>query len=234
MRRLGVAAGALVTAVCGCSLFTSLSGFDRDGDRPVDDGGGETTDNDANGGGTDATTSSDSGSDAVVLADARGDGEASDDSGAPAVVNGGFETGSCAPFAYNPAKATIAASTNARTGTYACLVCNTGAPNGSAVIWQDFAPGTQGAGQYTFDAYVKTDGDAGDSLGQVQVTVKNVGGGIRYPSYQTVTTMAGWTHLSVGVDVAADEFLASVLVGQYSQMTGPCVLFDDVGLVKEN
>jgi hypothetical protein len=235
MRRLGVAAGALLISVGGCSLFTSLSGFDEAADRPADDGGGgaDATGGDANGGATDATPSSDSGSDAVVRQDSSSDGPAGDDAGVQLVVNGTFETGTCAPFMHNPSKATISASTNARTGTYACLVCNTGAPTGTAGIWQDFAPGALGAGKYAFGAYVRTDGDAGNSLGQVQITVKkNVGGAARYPSYQTTTTAAGWARLEVVVDVAADEFLAGFLVGLYSDTTGPCVVFDDVSFVK--
>lgn len=232
MRRLGMA--ALLGTVTACSLFTSFGEYDGDENQPVAEGGAGGESSTASSSGSDGaspTTDSNAG-DVIVLPDSGSDGQGGDGGGTQLVVNGGFETGGCAPFMYNPSKATIGASTNARTGTGACMVCNTGAPTGTAAIWQDFAQGSVGPGKYTFDAYVKTDGDAGNSLGQVQITVKTNVGGIRYPSSQTTTTTAGWAHLTVPVDVAADEFLSSILVGVYSDTTGPCVVFDDVSLVQ--
>src|SRR5437868_5590188 len=117
MRRLGVAALLATTAAC-----VSLSGFDKGVDeKPADEAGADA------GIGTDSAQPADGGpgTDAIVFSDSASDATTDIEAGAQLVVNGTFETGGCAPFMYNPAKATIGASTNARTGAAACMVCNT-------------------------------------------------------------------------------------------------------------
>lgn len=227
MRRAGVAAvAALLATMAAC---VSLTGLDKGEEgKPADDAGIE------GGIGTDSGPSADgAASDATVIDDSSSDATSGNDAGAQLVVNGTFETGSCAPFMYNASKATIGASTNARTGASACMVCNSGGAMQTVGIWQDFAQGTLGPGKYTFDAYVKTEGDAGNALAQAQVTVKTMTGASRYPTYQTNTTTTGFAPLHLVIDVAADEFLAGFLIGLYSDTTGPCVVFDDVSLVKD-
>lgn len=227
---MGIAAGALFVAISGCSLFTSLSGYDEDVDRDPDADRDAAADDDRDGGSIDGTSPSESGSDGPPI-DSGAHGEAG---GVQFVVNGSFESGSCAPMMHTPDKATLASSTNARSGAYACRICNTGAPMGTAAMWQSFPAGMFGPATYTLEAYAKTDGDAGNSLGQTQMTVKNVDGGApRYPSKQATTAATGWLQLQLDVELLAGERIDSILVGLYSDGVGPCVVFDDVSLVKK-
>jgi hypothetical protein len=222
MRRLGVAAGALVVALVACSLYGEAGDTEVPSDAAASDanaGGGDSTSPSGDGGGIDGP-----------LLDA-GD-EAPADGGTNLAENGGFETGLCAPFMFNSSKTTVAASMTARTGTYSCSLCDIGVAMGTAGIWQDFVQGAVGPGKYSVNAYVRTDGDAGNSLGQLQVTVKSTDGGIRYPTYQSSTSTTAWTSLALTVDVAADEIVAGFLVGLYSEVIGPCIVVDDVSFVK--
>jgi hypothetical protein len=228
MRRLRVGTGALLVAASGCSLFTSLSGYDGEVDRAFDGGDADPdVGRDAGSGATDAPPAGDSAGDALITIDSGSDG-------GELAVNGTFETGSCAPMVHVAEKSSLAATKNARSGIYACTICNTGVPMGTAAMWQTFPLGALGTGKYTLEAYAKTDGDAGNSLALAQITVKDPEAGTtRYPSFQTATTGTGWVHLQVGADIAAGEHIDSLLLGLYSDPTGPCVAFDDVSLVKD-
>lgn len=187
---------------------------------------------------------------APAIAEVEGGADAHADGGAPTfdagdagdgassldlVTSDGFETGACGPpLQFDPGKTTAIATSPARTGAYACRMCNVGAPQGTFGLYQELAAGIWGPGRYTLDAYFRFDGDAGKALGVAQLTVKSsTSAPPRYLAKNVTIDASSWANLQVVADVAAGEYLSDVAVSGYSETTGPCVLVDDVRVVRE-
>ncbi|MBX3225328.1 MAG: hypothetical protein KF795_32790 [Labilithrix sp.] len=210
----------LTTTLVGCSLFTSLRGFDDGDDPPV-----ELVDGAAPGDGDVDGPSPEGGS----IDEAGDDAEAGD----ALMPNGGFEAEACTPpWMFNSSTTSVAISSTARSGAHSCRLCNIGAPMGGFMLFVSFGSEEYGPGKYTLDAYIRSDSDGQAVTGNVQLTVKG-GGAPRYPSRTSPASTSGWTRVRVVEQVNANEHLAGVLVGGYSEDVGPCMLVDDISLVRE-